>query len=59
MPRVRVEFTVEPFVDGRPGPHVTAAWDAARAEGLVLEVEPEEGGAEDYRERAKRRRRKD
>ena len=28
-------------------------------EGLVLEVEPEEGGAEDYRERAKRRRRKD
>jgi uncharacterized protein YqgV (UPF0045/DUF77 family) len=40
MPRVRVEFTVEPFVDGRPGPHVTAAWDAARAEGLALEVGP-------------------
>ena len=28
-------------------------------EGLVLEVEPEEGGAEDYRERARRRRNKD
>jgi membrane-bound serine protease (ClpP class) len=28
-------------------------------EGLVLEVEPEEGGAEDYRERARRRRRKE
>ena len=25
-----VEFTIEPFVEGSPGPHVTAAIDAAR-----------------------------
>jgi uncharacterized protein YqgV (UPF0045/DUF77 family) len=29
-----VEFTVEPFVDGEPGPHVQAAVDAAQASGL-------------------------
>ena len=26
-----LEFTIEPFVEGRPGPHVVAAVDAARA----------------------------
>lgn len=39
-----------------------AAGDRVRVvavEGLVLEVEPEAGGAEDYRERAKKRRSKD
>jgi uncharacterized protein YqgV (UPF0045/DUF77 family) len=35
-----VEFTVEPFVAGEPGPHVRAAIDAARRSGLVVEVGP-------------------
>ena len=30
------EITVEPFVEGAPGPHVTAAWHAAEALGLAL-----------------------
>lgn len=34
------EFTVEPFVPGDPGPHVTAAIDAARATGAAVEVGP-------------------
>jgi hypothetical protein len=36
----RVEFTIEPFVEGRPGPHVTAAIDAAAALGHDVEVGP-------------------
>ncbi len=28
-----LEFTVEPFVEGHPGPHVQAAVEAARAAG--------------------------
>jgi uncharacterized protein YqgV (UPF0045/DUF77 family) len=35
-----VEFTVEPFVDGAPGPHVTAALEAARATGLEVDFGP-------------------
>ncbi len=35
-----VEFTVEPFVEGHPGPHVAAAIDAARATGADVEVGP-------------------
>jgi uncharacterized protein YqgV (UPF0045/DUF77 family) len=35
-----VEFTVEPFVAGQPGPHVRAAIDAARGSGLAVEVGP-------------------
>ena len=35
-----VEFTIEPFVEGRPGPHVTAAIAAAEARGLEVEVGP-------------------
>lgn len=35
-----VEFTIEPFVEGRPGPHVTAAIAAAEATGLDVEVGP-------------------
>lgn len=35
-----VEFTVEPFVEGHPGPHVTAAVDAARAAGGDVEFGP-------------------
>ncbi|MCU1499476.1 MAG: hypothetical protein JWM47_3429 [Acidimicrobiales bacterium] len=35
-----VEFTVEPFVEGSPGPHVRAALDAAEASGLHVEFGP-------------------
>lgn len=34
------EFTVEPFVDGSPGPHVQAAVDVAVAAGLVVDFGP-------------------
>jgi len=37
---VRLEFTVEPFHDGDPGPHVLAALDAARAAGLDVAFGP-------------------
>jgi uncharacterized protein YqgV (UPF0045/DUF77 family) len=36
----RVEFTVEPFVEGHPGPHVTAPLDAVRAHGFDVEFGP-------------------
>ncbi|HET6950328.1 MAG TPA: hypothetical protein VFI47_08135 [Acidimicrobiales bacterium] len=35
-----VEFTIEPFVEGEPGPHVRAAVDAARASGLAVDFGP-------------------
>lgn len=35
-----VEFTIEPFVEGRPGPHVTAAVAAAEARGAEVDVGP-------------------
>lgn len=38
--QARAEFTVEPFVDGNPGPHVIAAVDAVRAHGLDPEIGP-------------------
>ena len=37
---LRVEFTVEPFVPGAPGPHVLAAVDAAAVHGLQVEFGP-------------------
>lgn len=37
---LHVEFTIEPFVEGRPGPHVTAAIDAARAIDPGVDVGP-------------------
>jgi len=37
---VRAEFTVEPFREAAPGPHVAAAVDAAEQAGLVAEVGP-------------------
>ena len=37
---MRVEFTIEPFVEGRPGPHVTAAIEAVRSHGADVEVGP-------------------
>ena len=35
-----VEFTIEPFVEGHPGPHVTAAIAAAEQFGLAVDVGP-------------------
>lgn len=37
---VRLEFTVEPFLEGSPGPHVRAAVDEARRLGLEPEMGP-------------------
>jgi hypothetical protein len=35
-----LEFTIEPFVEGRPGPHVVAAVDAARGLGVEVDFGP-------------------
>ena len=35
-----LEFTVEPFAEGAPGPHVEAALDAAPGPGLTVEFGP-------------------
>jgi hypothetical protein len=35
-----LEFTIEPFVEGNPGPHVTAAIDAATAAGAAVDFGP-------------------
>jgi uncharacterized protein YqgV (UPF0045/DUF77 family) len=40
MVHVRIEFTVEPFVEGHPGPHVRAAITAVEARGVVVDVGP-------------------
>lgn len=40
MPWVRVEFTVEPFIEGVLGPHVTAALDTLRRAGFEPDVGP-------------------
>ena len=32
---ISAEFTIEPFVEGAPGPHVRAAIDVAEAAGLA------------------------
>jgi uncharacterized protein YqgV (UPF0045/DUF77 family) len=37
---LRVEFTVEPFVEGEPGAHVLAAVAAAREHGLDVDFGP-------------------
>jgi hypothetical protein len=37
---LEVEFTVEPFVEGHPGPHVMAAVEAATAAGAEVEFGP-------------------
>ncbi|MCU1395628.1 MAG: hypothetical protein JWM34_4056 [Ilumatobacteraceae bacterium] len=37
---LQLEFTVEPFVEGQPGPHVTAAVGAVEAVGAVVEFGP-------------------
>ncbi len=35
-----LEFTIEPFVEGHPGPHVRAAVDAVEALGVTVEFGP-------------------
>lgn len=35
-----VEFTIEPFVEGLPGPHVIAAIDAIRSRDVDVEIGP-------------------
>ncbi|HEY4331349.1 MAG TPA: hypothetical protein VGM78_02215 [Ilumatobacteraceae bacterium] len=37
---LQLEFTVEPFVEGHPGPHVTLAVAAAEASGGAVEFGP-------------------
>ena len=37
---IRVEFTIEPFVEGHPGPHVLAAVDAVEKHGITVEFGP-------------------
>ena len=37
---VLFEFTIEPFVEGQPGPHVTAAIAAAEALGVAVDIGP-------------------
>lgn len=37
---IKVEFTVEPFVEGAPGEHVTRAIAAVEALGIAVEVGP-------------------
>jgi uncharacterized protein YqgV (UPF0045/DUF77 family) len=34
------EFTVEPFVEGEPGPHVRAAVEAAERSGVTVDFGP-------------------
>lgn len=40
MQEQALEFTVEPFVEGRPGPHVRAAVEAVEALGVAVEFGP-------------------
>jgi hypothetical protein len=35
-----LEFTIEPFVEGHPGPHVMSAIDAAKALGYEIDFGP-------------------
>lgn len=37
---VRAEFLVEPFVEGRPGPHVEAVIASLRSDGLTVDMGP-------------------
>ena len=37
---MRIEFTVEPFVEGHPGPHVLAAIEAVTERGVPVDVGP-------------------
>ena len=37
---IDVEFTIEPFIEGEPGPHVTAAVAAVEALGFSVDFGP-------------------
>jgi uncharacterized protein YqgV (UPF0045/DUF77 family) len=37
---LRVEFTIEPFIEGKPGPHVLEAIAAVEALGLAIDFGP-------------------
>ncbi len=37
---LELEFTIEPFVEGHPGPHVLAAVEAVEAAGASVEFGP-------------------
>lgn len=37
---LRVEFTIEPFIEGQPGPHVLGAIEAVEKLGMVIEFGP-------------------
>jgi uncharacterized protein YqgV (UPF0045/DUF77 family) len=37
---ITAEFTIEPFVEGDPGPHVLAAIEVAESAGLAVEIGP-------------------
>jgi uncharacterized protein YqgV (UPF0045/DUF77 family) len=37
---LRLEFTIEPFVQGAPGPHVHAALEAAAGDGVDVDFGP-------------------
>ena len=37
---ITAEFTIEPFADGAPGPHVRAAIEVAEAAGLAVDIGP-------------------
>ena len=37
---ITAEFTIEPFADGAPGPHVRAAIEVAEAAELAVDVGP-------------------
>ncbi len=38
--QVVAEFTIEPFTDGEPGPHVTAALDSLATGGFTVDMGP-------------------
>jgi 8-oxo-dGTP pyrophosphatase MutT (NUDIX family)/uncharacterized protein YqgV (UPF0045/DUF77 family) len=42
----RVEFTIEPFVEAQPGPHVTEPVEALRALGVEVDIGPFGSGCE-------------
>jgi len=40
MSALVIEFTIEPFVEGQPGPHVTQAVAAVEHHGIIVEFGP-------------------
>ena len=48
----RIEFTIEPFVEAHPGPHVTAPVEALASLGINVEVGPFGSSCEVDAERA-------